>query len=80
MSTMYYMYPEMKAIGQVHSLGKGKGYHFTWCMYPLEFANFVTRKLYKDAITDEHHNDLTVNAFCELIEKATSQSFDERIV
>jgi hypothetical protein len=80
MSTMYYFYPEMQAIGQVHSLGKDKGYHFTWCMFPLTFCTLVTRKLYKDAVTDEYHNDLSVDAFVALVTKAVSQSFDERIV
>jgi len=69
----------MKPIGQIHSLGKDKGYHFTWCMFPLDFCSFVTRALYRDAITDEYHNDLSVNAFVAKVEGAVSQSFDERI-
>jgi len=79
MSTMYYFYPEMKPIGQTHSLGKEKGYHFTWCMFPLEFCALVTRKFYRDAVIDEYHNDISVTVFIELVERASSQSFDERI-
>lgn len=82
MSTMYYFYPDMAPIGQTHSLGKDKGYHFTWCIFPLDFCGLVTRKLYKDAIVTEvgTENQMSIDAFVRIIQNATSQSFDERIV
>lgn len=79
MSTMYYTYPDRKQIGQIHSLGKDKGYHFTWCMYPLDFANWLMQKKHIDDVVDENNHLLSPTTFCRMIEAAKSQSFDERI-
>jgi hypothetical protein len=47
---------------------------------PLEFCNFATHALYTPAIVDEYGNEFSMNDFVEIVEKATSQSFDERII
>lgn len=81
MSTMYYTAPDNKPIGQIHSLGKDKGYHFTWTMFPLDFALFHhdDRILDRHApfVVDEYGNYLLLYEFESIVRHATSQSFEE---
>lgn len=81
MSTMYYTHTEKKAIGQTHFKGKGQGYHFTWCMFPMQFADITLRAaiLKGNQVVDEYGNQMSLPEFQEIVKKATSQSFDEGI-
>lgn len=75
---MYYTMSEHQAIGQVHSKGRNKGYHFTWTMLPLDFCNFATQALYKPCVVGGG-KELSMNEFIVIVEKAVSQSFEEGI-
>lgn len=74
MSTMYYTYPHKRPVGIIHSLGKDKGYHFTWCIFPMEFVESSMK-----GFCDEYDHILSFESFIDLIHHAKSQSFDERI-
>ena len=78
MSTGYYFKDRESNhfIGQIHSLGKDKGYHFTWKMLPLEF-HLHTWEF--PLIIDGHGDELTMRDFIEMVARAKSQSVDERI-
>lgn len=75
MSTMYYTFSG-DSIGQIHSLGRNKGYHFTWCMFPLEYA-----RIRKDSalIKNNDGDVLSMRAFEDIVDASFSQSFDEEI-
>ena len=77
MSTMYYTYPDKKQVGQTHSKGKGRGYHFTWCMYPMELVDFCLEQ--PTQFITEYGQVMPFLQFQEVIHRASSQSFDERI-
>lgn len=81
MSTMYYINDTQEALGQTHSLGKDRGYHFTWCICPLDFAKFYHNFLSVAApvVADEYGNGLSLLAFIDIVQRASSVSFDERI-
>lgn len=79
MSTMYYTYPEKHPIGQTHFKGKGKGYHFTWTMFPLEFYKFATSAPRTPTSIIGGGEDFSMDRFIELVEHAASQSFEEGI-
>ena len=76
---MYYTMPDDRPIGQVHSLGRGKGYHFTWTMFPMEFANHVwgLTNVQKDRIKDEYGNLMSFFEFQDIVRGVVSQSFEE---
>ncbi len=78
MSTMYYSYPQMEPIGQVHSLGKDKGIHFTWCMFPLAVVE-ISERDDSYPIRDEYGNSMSFEKFAAMVDFSSSQSFDERI-
>ena len=76
MSTMYYTIPDEKPIGQIHNKGKDLGYHFTWCMFPLEYARFRKESA---LVRDERGGIYSMRAFEDEVDGSASQSFDERI-
>lgn len=90
MSTMYYTYPDKQKVGQTHSLGKDKGYHFTWAVTPDDFANMLLQRVtgrrgmlniqfLVDGFVDEYGNRYSFGEFRGIVKEAKSYSFDERI-
>lgn len=81
---MYYTVPDKRQIGQIHNIGKNKGYHFTWSMFPLEFALFHHDDRIFDRhapfVVDENGKQMLLKDFEEMVSSASSQSFDEDIV
>lgn len=87
MSTMYYTYPDKQKVGQTHSLGRDKGYHFTWCMYPDEFAQhllsyaIVDMKMFfrVQCFVKENGTLLSFQEFKQVVSGASSHSFEKGI-
>lgn len=82
MSTMYYTVPDNRPIGMTVNAGKGK-YEFVWCMFPLEFAlyhwNDRTLDRHAPFVIDEYGKQMFLRDFEEMVSKAKTQLFDERI-
>lgn len=80
MSTMYYTVHASEPIGQVNAKPKGQGYHFTWCMYPHIFLDFVlSHPLTQGNVIDEYGVVYTTSGFLEVVNGASSHSLEEGI-
>lgn len=78
MSTMYYTTGSTKVeIGQTSSLGKDRGYMFTWCMFPSTYARYARMAV---LIEDENKRLITIEKFERMVDEARLQTFKEGIV